>query len=51
MIVTIVLLSRKIDIKEMSLDSMYKKPNKFNDEITRLNNINPRKKKHKRIKE
>ena len=37
------------DIKELSLDSMYKKLNKFNDEITSLN-INPRKKKHKRIK-
>ena len=38
------------DIKELSLDSMYKKLNKFKDEITSLNNINPRKK-HKRIKE
>ena len=28
----------------MSLDSMYKKLNKFNDEITSLTNINPRKK-------
>ena len=39
------------DIKELSLDSMYKKLDEFNDEITSLNNINPRKKKHKRIKE
>ena len=38
------------DIKELSLDSMYKKLNKFNDEITSLNNISPRKK-TKRIKE
>ena len=38
------------DIKELSLDSLYKKLNKSNDEITSLNNINPQKK-HKRIKE
>ena len=38
------------DIKELSLDSLYKKVNKSNDEITSLNNINPQKK-HKRIKE
>ena len=38
------------DIKELSLDSLYKKLNKSNDEITNLNNINPQKK-HKRIKE
>ena len=30
------------DIKELSLDSMYKKMNKFNDEITSLNNISLR---------
>ena len=38
------------NIKELSLDSLYKKLNKSNDEITSLNNINPQKK-HKRIKE
>ena len=38
------------DIKQLSLDSMYKKLNKFNVDITSLNSINPRKK-HKRIKE
>ena len=38
------------DIKELSLNSLYKKVNKSNDEITSLNNINPQKK-HKRIKE
>ena len=31
------------DIKELSLDSMYKKLNKFNDEITSLRNISLRK--------
>ena len=31
------------DIKELSLESLYKKLNKFNDEITSLNNINPQK--------
>ena len=30
-----------IDINELSLDSMYKKLNKFNDEIIGLNKINP----------
>ena len=39
------------DIKELPLDSMYKRLNNFNDEINNLNDINPRKKKHKRIKE
>ena len=38
------------DIKELSLGSMYKKLNKFNEETTSLNNINPRKKKRKIIK-
>ena len=38
------------NIKELSLDSLYKKLNKSNDEITSLNNINPQKR-HKRIKE
>ena len=35
------------DIKELSLDSMYKKLNNFNDEITSLNNLNSRKKTQK----
>ena len=35
------------DIKELSLDSMYKKLTKLNDEITSLNNINPQKKPQK----
>ena len=41
------------DIKELSLNSMYQNLNKFNDEITSLNNINPRKnktQKNERIK-
>ena len=37
------------DIKELSLDSMYKKLNKY-DEITSLNNNNPRKKNTKELK-
>ena len=49
MIVSIVLLSTKIsiDIKELSLDSMYKKLNKLNDEIINLKNVASRKKKNK----
>ena len=35
------------DTKELSLDSMYKKLNKFNEEITSLNNINPQRKSKK----
>ena len=35
------------DIKELSLDSMYKKLNKFNDEITSLKNITSRKEEKK----
>ena len=38
------------DIKELSLDSMYKKLNNFNDEITSLNNINSPKKNTKELK-
>ena len=38
------------DIKELSLDSMYKKLNNFNDEITSLNNLNSRKKHTKELK-
>ena len=38
------------DIKELSLDSMYKKLNKFNDEITSVNNISPQKKNTKELK-
>ena len=38
------------DIKELSVDSTYKNLNKFNDEITSLNNINPRKKHTKELR-
>ena len=38
------------DIKELSLDSMYKKLNKFNDEIISLKNVASRKKKKKKLK-
>ena len=37
-------------ILELSLNSMYKNLNKFNDEITSLNNINPQKKNTKELR-
>ena len=39
------------DIKELSLDSIYKKLNKFNDEIISLKNISSRKEEKKRTKD
>ena len=38
------------DIKELSLDSLYKKLNKFNDEIISLKNVASRKKEKKELK-
>ena len=38
------------DIKELSLDSMYKKLNKFNDEIISLKNVASRKEEKKELK-
>ena len=38
------------DIKELSLDSMYKKLNKFNDEIIGLKNVASRKEEKKELK-
>ena len=38
------------DIKELSLDSLYKKLNKFNDEIISLKNVTSRKEGKKRTK-
>ena len=39
------------DIKELSLDSMYKKLNKFNDEIISLMNVSSRKQEKKELKD
>ena len=38
------------EFKELSLDSFYKKLNKFNDEITGLENVSPRKEEKKELK-
>ena len=38
------------EFKELSLDSFYKKLNKFNDEITSLKNVSSRKEEKKRTK-
>ena len=38
------------EFKELSLDSFYKKLNKFNDEITGLENVSSRKEEKKELK-